>query len=100
MFSGTSLSSKKTNGLDQVRRPEKTYGVRYNKNIDTTFFGPLKLNLKYQHYGKHWDTHSLNYSTISLLRILSNLKYEKFPGISQAPPSVWDLKFKISYKYF
>ena len=63
-FSGTSLSSKKTNGLDQVRRPEKTYGVRYNKNIDTTFFGPLKLNLKYQHYGKHWDTHALNYSTI------------------------------------
>ena len=60
----SSLSSKKTNGQDQLRRPEKTYGAKYEKNLNTDYFGPLKFRLKYQHYGKHWDTHSSNWSTI------------------------------------
>jgi len=59
-----SLSSKKMNGMDQLRRPEKTYGARYEKKLRTDYFGDLKLLLKYQHYGKHWDTHSSNWSTI------------------------------------
>ena len=63
-FTTSSLSSKKTNGDAQIRRPEKTYGVKYTKNFHTNFFGPLQLNLKHQHYGKHWDTHSSNWSTI------------------------------------
>ena len=63
-FFDTSLSSKKTNGIDQLRRPEKTYGVKYSNNFDSNIFGPLTLNLKHQHYGKHWDTHSSNWSTI------------------------------------
>ena len=59
-----SLSSKKKNGEDQLRRPEKTYGAKYEKDLNTDYFGPLKFRLKYQHYGKHWDTHSSNWSTI------------------------------------
>ena len=60
----SSLSSKKINGTDQLRRPEKTYGAKYQKNLNTNYFGPFKLLFKYQHYGKHWDTHSSNWSTI------------------------------------
>mgnify|MGYP003952138067 CR=1 FL=1 len=60
----SSLSSKKTNGIDQLRRPEKIYGAKYQKNLNTDYFGTVKLRLKYQHYGKHWDTHSSNWSTI------------------------------------
>ena len=63
-FFGTSLSSKKTNGADQLRRPDKTYGFLYNKKIDSDTIGPFQFNLKYQHYGKHWDTHSTNWSTV------------------------------------
>ena len=63
-FFGTSLSSQKINGSDQLRRPEKTYGMKYEKNMDTDYFGPIKLRAKYQHYGKHWDTHNSNFSTI------------------------------------
>ena len=63
-FFGTSLSSKKTNGVDQLRRPDKTYGFLYNKKIDSDTIGPFQFNLKYQHYGKHWDTHSTNWSTV------------------------------------
>ena len=63
-FVSTSLSSKKTNGDAQIRRPEKTYGLKYTKSFNTNFFGPFQLNFKHQHYGKHWDTHSSNWSTI------------------------------------
>ena len=63
-FFGTSLSSKKTNGADQLRRPNKTYGLLYNKKIISDTIGPFQFNLKYQHYGKHWDTHSTNWSTV------------------------------------
>jgi len=60
----TSLSSKKKDGTDQLRRPEKTFGVKYEKDLNSIYFGSLKLRAKYQHYGKHWDTHSSNWSTI------------------------------------
>jgi len=63
-FFGTSLSSKKTNGEDQLRRPEKTFGAKYTKKVNNQFIGPTKLNINYLHYGKHWDTHSSNWSTI------------------------------------
>ena len=40
------------------------YSGSYEKDLNTDYFGPLKFRLKYQHYGKHWDTHSSNWSTI------------------------------------
>ena len=63
-FFTSSLSSKKKDGTDQLRRPEKTYGARYEKNFNPDYFGPLKLRFNYKHYGKHFDTHSSNWSKI------------------------------------
>ena len=60
------LSSKKENGADQLRRPEKNYGLNFSKIINSNLFGNLNLNLKYNHYGKHFDTHSSNFSTIEM----------------------------------
>ena len=63
-FFGNSLSSKKKTGEDQLRRPDKSYGVKYIRKLNNNFLGPFQLNVTYQHYGKHWDTHSSNWSTI------------------------------------
>jgi len=60
------LSSKKENGDDQLRRPEKNYGLNFSKTINNNLFGNLNFNLKYNHYGKHFDTHSSNFSTIKM----------------------------------
>ena len=60
------LSSKKENSADQLRRPEKTYGVDLNQNIKMNFLGNFNLNANYKHYGKHFDTHSSNWSTIEM----------------------------------
>ena len=43
-----SLSSKNKNREDQLRRPEKTYGAKYEKDLNTDYFGPLKFRFKYQ----------------------------------------------------
>ena len=63
-FFTSSLSSKKKDGTDQLRRPEKTYGAKYEKNFNPDYLGPLKLRVNYKHYGKHFDTHSSNWSKI------------------------------------
>ncbi len=60
------LSSKKENGSDQLRRPEKTYGINFTKKIKTSLYGELDLNLNYNHYGKHFDTHSTSFSTVEI----------------------------------
>ena len=36
------------------------------KGKKNSFFGNLNLNLKYNHYGKHFDTHSANFNTIEM----------------------------------
>ena len=59
-------SSKKTNGSDQLRRPEKTYGLNFNRKFKNDLFGKFQLNLNYKHYGKHFDTHSTSFSTIEM----------------------------------
>ncbi len=60
------LSSKKENGTDQLRRPEKNYGLSFSKKINNSFLGDFNFNLAYKHYGKHFDTHSSNFSTIEM----------------------------------
>ena len=60
------LSSKKENGADQLRRPEKTYGLNFSKQIENSILGNLTFNLNFNHYGKHLDTHSSNFSTIEM----------------------------------
>lgn len=60
------LSSKKENDSDQLRRPENNYGINISKKIKNSFFGNLNFNIKYNHYGKHFDTHSSNFSTTEM----------------------------------
>jgi vitamin B12 transporter len=60
------LSSKKENSADQLRRPEKTYGINLNKKIKISSLGDFNLNTNYKHYGKHFDTHSSSFSTIEM----------------------------------
>ncbi len=79
------LSSKKENRADQLRRPEKNYGLNFSKKIENSFFGNFNFNLTYNHYGKHFDTHSSNFSTIELdstdiidLKITKNLNNNDF----------------------
>ena len=60
------LSSKKENSSDQLRRPEKNFGINLSKIIDSYILGKLNFNLKYNHYGKHFDTHSSSFSTVEM----------------------------------
>ena len=65
-FFSSLLSSKKENNASQLRRPNKNYGLNVYRNIENNLFGNLTLSLKYNHYGKHFDTHSTNFSTIEM----------------------------------
>lgn len=65
-FFNSFLSSKKENNTDQLRRPEKNYGINLSKKIQNSPIGSLNFNIKYNHYGKHFDTHSSNFSTIEM----------------------------------
>ncbi len=65
-FFNSFLSSKKENNADQLRRPEKNYGLNLSKKINNSFLGDLNFNIRYNHYGKHFDTHSTNFSTIEM----------------------------------
>ena len=60
------LSSDKVSGSPQLRRPEKTYGLNLQKNFYNNLFGKFNMNLKYNHYGKHFDTHSSSFSTVEM----------------------------------
>ena len=60
------ISSKKENNSDQLRRPEKKYGLVISKNFKKSFLRDFNLNLSYNHYGKHFDTHSSTFSTIKM----------------------------------
>ena len=60
------LSSKKENKSDNLRRPRKNYGMIIQKDIYNNILGNLKINISYNHYGKHFDTHSSNFSTVQM----------------------------------
>lgn len=62
----SSLSSKKENGAPQLRRPEKNFGINFSKKIRNQYFNDLKFGLNYNHYGKHFDTHSSTFNTIEV----------------------------------
>ena len=59
------LSSKK-DGSHQLRRPQENYGVSINNEIKNNFFVKLNIILDYNHYGKHYDTHSSTFSTVEM----------------------------------
>lgn len=58
----TSLSTKKANGTDQLRRPEHSLGANYVKVLDKG----LNFNIDYEFFGKHFDTHNVTYNTITM----------------------------------
>jgi len=58
------LSSKKENGSNQLRRPNKNYGLNFIKNITNNYLGDIDFHISYNHYGKHNDTHSTSFQTI------------------------------------
>jgi len=60
------LSSKKKNGSNQLRRPKKSYGFNLNKNFNLSIIKDFNLNILYTHYGKHFDTHSVNFNNIEI----------------------------------
>ncbi len=65
-FHASLLSSKKENGSSQLRRPTKNYGFSLFKKNYNDLFGNYNINILYNHYGKHFDTHSSNFSTIEM----------------------------------
>lgn len=65
-FFSTFLSSKKEDGSDQLRRPEKSYGFNFNRTFFKSDINEFNLNINYKHYGKHFDTHSSNFNTIEM----------------------------------
>lgn len=77
-FFSTFLSSKKENGSDQLRRPEKSYGLNFNRTFFKNYTNEFYLSLNYKHYGKHFDTHISNFSTIEMDSTdIVNLKLSK-----------------------
>ncbi len=82
---GALTSSKKVGGTDQTRRPEKTYGFNFFKKLKLDYLGEASMNINYKHYGKHFDIHSSNFSTVemdstdilnlNLSKIINNINY-------------------------
>ena len=54
-FYNTISTSNKINGDPQLNRPDSTYGIMYEVNLNKTIFGPLNINYNYKHYGKSFD---------------------------------------------
>lgn len=60
------LSANKKDGSNQLRRPEKTFGFNLSKKINNSFLKNSNISLNYKHYGKHFDTHSIDFNTIEM----------------------------------
>jgi vitamin B12 transporter len=61
-ISGSSLSSEKTDGSAQLRRPEWNLDINY----DRILFDGFNFITNYKFKGKHFDIHNSNYSTITM----------------------------------
>ncbi len=51
----TISSSKQTDGSHQLNRPDSTYGISYDVNINNSLIGPFAIYYNYKHYGKSFD---------------------------------------------
>lgn len=111
----TISSSKQTDGSHQLNRPDSTYGLNYDLNLNNSFFGPINITYNYKHYGKSFDyapsvkkVDSTDIMDISLSKKFNdgvyNLKisnlldefYQKPYGYSQNRRKI-NLGFKIQY---
>ena len=72
------VKSYKEDGSLQLRRPKNSYGVNISKKINNMILKDYILGASYNHYGKHFDTHSTNFSTIKMDSTdLINIKLSK-----------------------
>ena len=75
------LSSKKESGADNLRRPRKNYGINIQKKISSHILGNFNMNIFYNHYDKHLDTHSTTFNIIEMDSTdLVDLKIDKKVG--------------------
>jgi len=51
----TISSSKQTDGSHQLNRPDSTYGINFDVDLNNSLFGPFNVNYNYKHYGKSFD---------------------------------------------
>ena len=59
---GNSLSSEKTDGSAQLRRPEHSMGINYQRTVTNTW----SYYANYSFMGEHFDVHNSNWSTITM----------------------------------
>jgi len=59
---GNSLSSEKTDGSAQLRRPEHSIGINYQRTVTKTW----SYYANYSFMGEHFDVHNSNWSTITM----------------------------------
>jgi vitamin B12 transporter len=57
-----SISSKKADGSIQLRRPDNTLGMNYQKKLSDEY----RFTANYKFFGEHLDLHNTNYSTITM----------------------------------
>ena len=61
-FIGSSLSSEKIDGSAQLRRPELSFGINYDRALDNN----LNVYTNYKFTGEQLDIHNSNWSTITM----------------------------------
>ena len=61
-FIGSSLSSEKTDGSAQLRRPELSFGINYDRALDNN----LNVYTNYKYTGEQLDIHNSNWSTVTM----------------------------------
>ncbi len=55
LLSSVFSKSREGDGDPQQRRPEKQFGIKFNKTLKNNFIGPFNLNYNYRHIGKVED---------------------------------------------
>ena len=54
-LSSNFLKSREGSGRPQLRRPEKQFGIKYSKNMVSSYLGEFSINYDYRHVGKVED---------------------------------------------
>ena len=114
-FYNTISSSKQTDGSHQLNRPDSTYGINYDLDVNDSILGSFTFLYNYKHYGKSFDyaptvtkVDSTDIMNLSILKNIgfsvvsfnvSNLldeNYQRPYGYSQNG-RLFNLRFRINY---
>ena len=69
--------SREADGDPQQRRPEKQFGIKYSKKINSSLIGPFYLNYDYRHIGKVEDWKNGTYLAKVDSSDIMNLSFSK-----------------------